>query len=710
MSRFVSSPSCSSSFAAHRRAAGATCLASNIGVTFALLLCALSGAGVAQATPQPGANDEAQSSPVRLAQTNSPEVTFWESVRDSEDPAEIEAYLETYPNGQFAPLARIRLDKLKQSTPTTAPGKGPEKPQAESSEKAPHRELGRQELSVKIGEAAGSKRGVLGVHIAAVTDGLAKSLGLANARGAFVTDVRSNSAAELAGIKPLDVIVEFDGREIVQMRQLLKLTEATPPGTEVRVVVLRPAKNFTEFAGRLRADAERGDAGAANSLGWLYATGAGTDKDEAEAVRWYRRAADQGKSEAMYQLGTMYANGRGVRKDDTEAVNWFRKAAEKNDAGALSSLGSMYETGRGVAKDQAEAARLYRKAADQGNSSAMFQLGVLYANGQGVPQDDAEAVIWWRRAADDDNAAALRNLGFMYQRGRGVFNDDAQAARLYRKAADLGDAYSMNNLGLMYQNGSGVAKDEAEAVRWYRKSADLGNAVATNNLGLMYEYGWGIAKDKAEAVRWYRKAADMGNAQAMHNLGTMYREGSGVAKDYAEAVRWYRKGADLGNADAMYNLGQAYDFGWVGERDPSAAAGWIFESIKAHSAFAVNEMTTNSNAWSKEFRRELQRRMKEVGAYDGKIDGEFGEGTKTAIEALAKQEPVLENKEDKKSNQEPVRENKEDKKSNQEPVRENKTVKKSNQERRAHHSFHQDRRPRMPVTRSLRRHRRLRGR
>jgi hypothetical protein len=51
----------------------------------------------------------------------SAEVTFWESVRDSKDAAEIEAYLKAYPDGQFAPLARIRLDKLKQTQPQAAP-------------------------------------------------------------------------------------------------------------------------------------------------------------------------------------------------------------------------------------------------------------------------------------------------------------------------------------------------------------------------------------------------------------------------------------------------------------------------------------------------------------------------------------------------------------------------------------------------------------
>ena len=37
---------------------------------------------------------------------------FWESIRDSDNPAMFEAYLNAYPNGSFAPLARIRLAEL----------------------------------------------------------------------------------------------------------------------------------------------------------------------------------------------------------------------------------------------------------------------------------------------------------------------------------------------------------------------------------------------------------------------------------------------------------------------------------------------------------------------------------------------------------------------------------------------------------------------
>src|SRR5258708_2885948 len=35
-------------------------------------------------------------------------MVFWESIAKSSDPADYRAYLETYPNGRFAALARVR--------------------------------------------------------------------------------------------------------------------------------------------------------------------------------------------------------------------------------------------------------------------------------------------------------------------------------------------------------------------------------------------------------------------------------------------------------------------------------------------------------------------------------------------------------------------------------------------------------------------------
>lgn len=42
------------------------------------------------------------------------EIIFWESIKDSQDTKDFEAYLEKYPDGQFAPLARNALSKSRE--------------------------------------------------------------------------------------------------------------------------------------------------------------------------------------------------------------------------------------------------------------------------------------------------------------------------------------------------------------------------------------------------------------------------------------------------------------------------------------------------------------------------------------------------------------------------------------------------------------------
>ena len=43
------------------------------------------------------------------------ELVFWESIKDSKQAADYEAYLEVFPNGRFAPLARARAAYLRKT-------------------------------------------------------------------------------------------------------------------------------------------------------------------------------------------------------------------------------------------------------------------------------------------------------------------------------------------------------------------------------------------------------------------------------------------------------------------------------------------------------------------------------------------------------------------------------------------------------------------
>jgi formylglycine-generating enzyme required for sulfatase activity len=49
------------------------------------------------------------------------ELEFWESIKDSTHAEDYEAYLEAYPNGRFAPLARSRAARYKRSEPEPKP-------------------------------------------------------------------------------------------------------------------------------------------------------------------------------------------------------------------------------------------------------------------------------------------------------------------------------------------------------------------------------------------------------------------------------------------------------------------------------------------------------------------------------------------------------------------------------------------------------------
>ena len=91
-----------------------------------------------------------------------------------------------------------------------------------------------------------------------------------------------------------------------------------------------------------------------------------------------RAGADKGDAKARYELGRAFFSGSlGVAKDDAEAVKWFRKAAEQNYADAQYNLGVCYDSGEGVAKDEIEAYKWWLLAAGHGNDDAKYNITIV---------------------------------------------------------------------------------------------------------------------------------------------------------------------------------------------------------------------------------------------------------------------------------------------------------------------------------------------
>lgn len=63
---------------------------------------------------------------------NEAEIAFWNSIKDSQTSAEFEAYLQAFPSGLFAPLARLRIQQLASGGGRPPPQQGQPQPQPQT--------------------------------------------------------------------------------------------------------------------------------------------------------------------------------------------------------------------------------------------------------------------------------------------------------------------------------------------------------------------------------------------------------------------------------------------------------------------------------------------------------------------------------------------------------------------------------------------------
>ena len=99
-----------------------------------------------------------------------------------------------------------------------------------------------QEIIAQLREDGFVKRGWLGVSVLEVTKDLADSFGLDVPRGALIGSVLTDSPAESSGLKDGDVIVDFDGNEIIYSGDLPMVVGRISPGEEVKATVYRDGR------------------------------------------------------------------------------------------------------------------------------------------------------------------------------------------------------------------------------------------------------------------------------------------------------------------------------------------------------------------------------------------------------------------------------------------------------------------------------------
>jgi serine protease Do len=87
-------------------------------------------------------------------------------------------------------------------------------------------------------------RGYVGIGLREIDTDLQRALQLPVNRGAIVEDVTPGSPGDRIGLRPYDVILSFDGHEVVNDDELIREIAARAPGTAADFQVLRDGHQF----------------------------------------------------------------------------------------------------------------------------------------------------------------------------------------------------------------------------------------------------------------------------------------------------------------------------------------------------------------------------------------------------------------------------------------------------------------------------------
>jgi serine protease Do len=96
-----------------------------------------------------------------------------------------------------------------------------------------------KEILPQLREKGKVVRGWIGIYIQPITDDLARTYHMKDAKGALIADVTEGSPADKAGLKSGDVVIEVDGRPVEDNNDLSRYIASRSPGSTVRLRVLR---------------------------------------------------------------------------------------------------------------------------------------------------------------------------------------------------------------------------------------------------------------------------------------------------------------------------------------------------------------------------------------------------------------------------------------------------------------------------------------
>lgn len=235
----------------------------------------------------------------------------------------------------------------------------------------------------------------------------------------------------------------------------------------------------------IESAAGKGDAKAANNLGYILAFGDSTLRDYDKALTWLHISAEAGLPTAMTQLGDLYREGLGTEKDTLRAIELYDKAIESGFADAERKLHAMMHD-KYLRLDPLRAVStglkyyhrgaygisvtLFEQAAEEGNAQAMALLGDAYSHGRGVDYNHEKSLHYYYEGAKRGNPSAAFVLSELLE----IYPDALAGLK-----SDPGLSKDIKAVSVTAEEPLSASSAEKEEDALYWREAAIGQGVTT---------------------------------------------------------------------------------------------------------------------------------------------------------------------------------------------------------------------------------------
>jgi len=532
------------------------------------------------------------------------ELEFWRAIKDGNDPDDFELYVQQFPTGIYAALAKRKIGKLRGAAPdeTSAEAKKQEKKEAE--------EAARKEADARVKLADEKEK--LELELAKKEEEFkqreAQREAEAKARAEAAEKAKQEAAAEREKARleaekaKKDAAAEMAKREAEYKKREAEAEAKRQAEAKARAEAdakARAEADAERARGRLEAEKAKKEAAAAAEKAKQEAEKA---KKDAEALA-KKQTEERAKREAEFKKreAQLKAEAAAGGKKTHPAVFVGVAAAALAIAGAgyyffaptdadqqkrIAEMQKQLETAKlqtaelekakKVAEDAKLAAEKARKAEEDarksGDKAAQVKLAeertrleaemrktadAAKKSEEQKKTADAAADKAKREASVADKAKAEKMAAASAAADRAAA--DKRAAELAReKAASdkaIADAKAaVDKAKADAERQIAEAKAATEKARAEAEKAKTAVAVAPAGGEALFEQAASLEQQGkgGDAVKVYVRAARSGSGKAAKRLGEIYDKGiAGVSRDYAESLKWYNAARVLGEEVPM---------------------------------------------------------------------------------------------------------------------------------------------------------------